>query len=96
VCCSVCVVGCKLPFSELIWCFGRRQGLAKGLMDLLEEVTHKVHDGYFVDLFVRQSNVNAINMYNKVCCPCAKTLQVSGSSSARRWSVSHVTSECHN
>lgn len=44
----------------------RRQGLAKTLMDLLEEVTQKVHDGFFVDLFVRQSNANAINMYKKV------------------------------
>jgi ribosomal protein S18 acetylase RimI-like enzyme len=35
-------------------------------MDLLESVTHKLHDGYFVDLFVRQSNSNAIGMYTKV------------------------------
>ncbi|EIE19634.1 catalytic subunit of N-acetyltransferase [Coccomyxa subellipsoidea C-169] len=43
----------------------RRQGLARNLMDLLESVTHKVHNGYFVDLFVRQSNSNAIGMYTK-------------------------------
>ena len=35
-------------------------------MDLLEEVTEKVHDGYFVDLFVRVSNTSAITMYKKV------------------------------
>lgn len=35
-------------------------------MDLLEDVTHKLHNGYFVDLFVRQSNSNAIGMYTKV------------------------------
>jgi hypothetical protein len=40
-------------------------------MELLEAVTHKVHDGYFVDLFVRQSNENAITMYNKVRGPSA-------------------------
>ena len=43
----------------------RRQGLAEKLMNLLEDVTEKVHDGYFVDLFVRVSNQMAITMYNK-------------------------------
>lgn len=43
----------------------RRQGLAKKLMDLLEDVTEKVHDGYFVDLFVRVSNHLAVKMYQK-------------------------------
>ena len=43
----------------------RRQGLAKQLMDHLESVTER-DEGYFVDLFVRESNVNAINMYKKV------------------------------
>uniref|UniRef100_A0A061RAN0 N-terminal acetyltransferase B complex catalytic subunit n=1 Tax=Tetraselmis sp. GSL018 TaxID=582737 RepID=A0A061RAN0_9CHLO len=43
----------------------RRQGLAKKLMQLLEEVTEEVHDGYFVDLFVRVSNNLAISMYEK-------------------------------
>ena len=40
-------------------------------MDLLEEATHKLHNGYFVDLFARQSNANAIGMYHKArraCC----------------------------
>jgi len=43
----------------------RRQGLAKQLMDHLESVTER-DEGYFVDLFVRESNVNAINMYKKM------------------------------
>jgi N-terminal acetyltransferase B complex catalytic subunit len=34
----------------------RKQGLARRLMWILEEVTEKVHDAYFVDLFVRVSN----------------------------------------
>jgi N-terminal acetyltransferase B complex catalytic subunit len=41
----------------------RRQNLARKLMVMLEEITHKVHDAYFVDLFVRVSNSVAINMY---------------------------------
>ncbi|KAF8065666.1 NAA20 [Scenedesmus sp. PABB004] len=41
----------------------RRQGLAARLMGLLEEITHKVHDAWFVDLFVRVSNAVAIAMY---------------------------------
>lgn len=32
-------------------------------MDYLEEVTYKRHNGWFVDLFVRPSNVIAVNMY---------------------------------
>lgn len=43
----------------------RRQGLAKRLMGELEEVTERAHDGYFVDLFVRESNALAIGMYEK-------------------------------
>ncbi|GAB4821243.1 hypothetical protein N2152v2_008289 [Parachlorella kessleri] len=43
----------------------RRQRLADKLMALLEDVTEKMHDGYFVDLFVRVSNAVAINMYSK-------------------------------
>eukprot|EP00798_Chlamydomonas_sp_ICE-L_P021771 gene21771-28789_t len=43
----------------------RRQHLAQKLMKILEDVTEKVHDGYFVDLFVRKSNAVAINMYEK-------------------------------
>eukprot|EP00897_Mesotaenium_endlicherianum_P004045 jgi/Mesen1/3669/ME000202S02756 len=44
----------------------RRQQLAAKLMDILEEITHKMYDGYFVDLFVRVSNKAAINMYKKL------------------------------
>jgi N-terminal acetyltransferase B complex catalytic subunit len=39
----------------------RRLGLAEGLMRGLEETSEKVHDGYFVDLFVRVSNVVAVS-----------------------------------
>ena len=42
----------------------RRQGLAKQLMDCLETVTER-DEGFFVDLFVRESNTSAINMYCK-------------------------------
>ena len=35
-------------------------------MDVLEEITTRHHDGYFVDLFVRASNKSAIQMYTKV------------------------------
>ena len=41
----------------------RRIGLAKLLMHELESISQELHDGYFVDLFVRKSNVNAIAMY---------------------------------
>ena len=44
----------------------RRQGLARVLMDYLEEVTTKTHDAYFVDLFVRPSNKIAVNMYKQL------------------------------
>ncbi len=44
----------------------RRQGLARSLMDYLEEVTIKRHNGWFVDLFVRPSNEVAINMYKSL------------------------------
>ena len=41
----------------------RKQGLARSLMNYLEEVTEKVHNGWFVDLFVRSTNKVAIDMY---------------------------------
>ncbi|KAJ1644755.1 N-acetyltransferase 5 [Dispira simplex] len=44
----------------------RRLGLARRLMDFLEETSEKVYNGYFVDLFVRKSNDLAINMYKKL------------------------------
>ncbi|EFJ08229.1 hypothetical protein SELMODRAFT_90855 [Selaginella moellendorffii] len=44
----------------------RRQQLAMKLMNILEEVTEKTYNGYFVDLFVRASNTLAIRMYKKL------------------------------
>jgi len=35
-------------------------------MDFLEMVTTKIHNGYYVDLFVRSTNAVAINMYKKL------------------------------
>ena len=35
-------------------------------MDYLEEVTIKMHDGFFVDLFVRPSNKIAVGMYKEL------------------------------
>jgi N-terminal acetyltransferase B complex catalytic subunit len=43
----------------------RRLKLADKLMKLLEDVTEKTHDAFFVDLFVRVSNSVAIGMYEK-------------------------------
>eukprot|EP00850_Spirogloea_muscicola_P013703 SM000094S24720 [mRNA] locus=s94:398934:400623:+ [translate_table: standard] len=43
----------------------RRQQLARKLMAILEEITEKTYSAYFVDLFVRVSNVKAIEMYKK-------------------------------
>ena len=44
----------------------RRQKIANKLMKKLERVTEDFHDAYFVDLFVRASNENAIRMYEKM------------------------------
>lgn len=44
----------------------RRLGLAKTLMDDLEEMSTNVYNAFFVDLFVRASNTLAINMYEKL------------------------------
>ncbi|EFC50590.1 N-acetyltransferase 5 [Naegleria gruberi] len=44
----------------------RRLGLARKMMDLLEEITEKIHKAYFVDLFVRVSNKIAVGMYEKL------------------------------
>lgn len=41
----------------------RRLGLAQGMMHLLESVSDKVYNAYFVDLFVRPSNTTAVKMY---------------------------------
>jgi N-terminal acetyltransferase B complex catalytic subunit len=43
----------------------RRLGLGECHMKELEEITEKTYDGYFVDLYVRHSNVVAIAMYEK-------------------------------
>ncbi|KAI9594858.1 acyl-CoA N-acyltransferase [Syncephalis fuscata] len=43
----------------------RRVGLARHLMDILEDISEDMYDGYFVDLFVRVSNTAAIKMYEK-------------------------------
>lgn len=43
----------------------RRLGLADGMMNLLEEVSEKAYNGWFVDLYVRMSNSVAIDMYRK-------------------------------
>ncbi|KAI9293571.1 acyl-CoA N-acyltransferase [Neoconidiobolus thromboides FSU 785] len=44
----------------------RRLGLAKLMMDQLEEISDKIYKGYFVDLFVRASNAVAIGMYKQL------------------------------
>jgi len=44
----------------------RRLGVAKRLMDLLEDVSEKTYNAYFVDLFVRASNALAIQMYTNL------------------------------
>eukprot|EP00892_Ulva_mutabilis_P006718 jgi/Ulvmu1/4418/UM002_0143.1 len=44
----------------------RRMGLASKLMNVLEDTTEKMHDGYFVDLFVRKSNESAIALYKRL------------------------------
>ncbi|QRV89510.1 GNAT family acetyltransferase [Ceratobasidium sp. AG-Ba] len=41
----------------------RRLSVARKMMDYLEAVSDKLHNGYFVDLYVRCSNHVAINMY---------------------------------
>merc|ERR1711879_576000 len=43
----------------------RRTGVAKQLMDYLEEISATMHNCYYVDLFVRGSNKAAIAMYEK-------------------------------
>ena len=35
-------------------------------MDYLEDVTIRIHDGFFVDLFVRPSNKVAVDMYKQL------------------------------
>ena len=44
----------------------RRLGMAHALMDLLERVSEEIHAAYFVDLFVRESNAVALQMYGRL------------------------------
>ena len=44
----------------------RRLGIAKKLMDYFEEKCIKTHNAYYIDLFVRESNNVAINMYKNL------------------------------
>ncbi len=44
----------------------RKQGLARSLMNYLEEITRDRHNGWFVDLFVRSTNNVAVSMYEKL------------------------------
>jgi N-terminal acetyltransferase B complex catalytic subunit len=44
----------------------RKMGLARKLMDDFEEISTRIHDAYFVDLFVRASNTLAISMYERL------------------------------
>ena len=60
----LCEISPRCPFHVAVHC--RRQRLAEKLMTRLEAVTEKVHNGYYVDLFVRASNAVAIAMYTKV------------------------------
>lgn len=43
----------------------RRLGLAKTLMDAFEELSINTYNAYFVDLFVRSSNLLAQKMYQQ-------------------------------
>lgn len=44
----------------------RRIGCAKTLMQFLEKGTEELYNGYFVDLFVRESNALAQTMYKNL------------------------------
>eukprot|EP00427_Karlodinium_veneficum_P041741 CAMPEP_0169273314 /NCGR_PEP_ID=MMETSP1016-20121227/51029_1 /TAXON_ID=342587 /ORGANISM="Karlodinium micrum, Strain CCMP2283" /LENGTH=129 /DNA_ID=CAMNT_0009359607 /DNA_START=1 /DNA_END=386 /DNA_ORIENTATION=+ len=44
----------------------RRTGVANRLMEHLEEISDKVHNCYFVDLFVRATNSAAIRFYESL------------------------------
>jgi N-terminal acetyltransferase B complex catalytic subunit len=44
----------------------RRLGLARKLMQMLEDVSEKIYNAFFVDLFVRCSNEVAIGMYKRL------------------------------
>ncbi|EMR08470.1 hypothetical protein PNEG_03298 [Pneumocystis murina B123] len=44
----------------------RRLGVARDLIKLLENISENMYNGYFVDLFVRHSNLAAISMYKSL------------------------------
>ena len=44
----------------------RRQGIGRYMMNYLEAVTNDMHNGWFVDLFVRAKNKVAIDMYRSL------------------------------
>lgn len=44
----------------------RGLGLAKGLLNMFEDVCHSVYNAFFMDLFVRESNKVAIGLYEKL------------------------------
>lgn len=74
----------------------RKQGLARRLMLLLEEITEKVHDAFFVDLFVRVSNQVAIKMYEGFGYSVYR--RVLGERRRRRWRASAgeaSSNRCH-
>ncbi|BFZ56755.1 N(alpha)-acetyltransferase 20, NatB catalytic subunit [Savitreella phatthalungensis] len=48
----------------------RRLGLARKLMQSLEQGSEDAYDAYFVDLFVRASNYLAIDMYKRMGYVC--------------------------
>jgi len=53
----------------------RKQGLARAFMNLLEDVTTKIHNAWFVDLFVRSTNKVAIEMYRKLGYDIYRTVE---------------------
>jgi N-terminal acetyltransferase B complex catalytic subunit len=44
----------------------RRLGLARKMMQVLEQVSDEIYKGFFVDLYVRCANYIAIEMYEKM------------------------------
>ena len=42
---------------------GRRNGIARYFMDYLKMISEKIHNAFYIDLFVRPSNKIAVGMY---------------------------------
>jgi N-terminal acetyltransferase B complex catalytic subunit len=61
-------------------------------MQVLEETTEKMHDGYFVDLFVRKSNTVAISMYEKVRATLTSAYQELNVLALQSFSLPHYVS----